>query len=223
MNENVLILTFQRSYENFVKIRTARQASPECSCPPGTLTFTQCILHIVCCCVRFEACLWLIVVRMNGSFLSSLCHWTTVCLDSVDSVLWRMQTADWPLHLTERKVFNSGLYIEVLRACLTCVCSLVHLEKKQKMLKFTFPTSRWKHLFLQCRSAAFWSFWDGVKVGLVSASVAQGCWREWCTHSAAASHFAIAFTVLHHCQKSLGENSQCCCWIIYIFIYFYIL
>ncbi|GLD53670.1 collagen alpha-1(XXV) chain isoform X1 [Lates japonicus] len=27
-------LLSQRSYENFVKIRTARQASPECNCPP---------------------------------------------------------------------------------------------------------------------------------------------------------------------------------------------
>lgn len=25
----------QRSFENFVKIRTARQTSPECNCPPG--------------------------------------------------------------------------------------------------------------------------------------------------------------------------------------------
>ncbi|KAE8279029.1 Collagen alpha-1(XXV) chain CLAC-P Collagen-like Alzheimer amyloid plaque component [Larimichthys crocea] len=29
-------LLSQRSYENFVKIRTARQASPECNCPPGS-------------------------------------------------------------------------------------------------------------------------------------------------------------------------------------------
>ncbi|KAI4808720.1 hypothetical protein KUCAC02_000768 [Chaenocephalus aceratus] len=29
----------QRSYEQFVKIRTARQASPECSCPPGTYSY----------------------------------------------------------------------------------------------------------------------------------------------------------------------------------------
>lgn len=88
-------------------------------------------------------------------------------------LLWRMQTADWPLHLTERKVFNSGLYIEVLRGCLTCdaACSLVHLGGKKKLLKFTFSTSRWKHLFLQCRSA-FWSYWDGVKAGLV-----HQCWR----------------------------------------------
>ncbi|TKS92786.1 Collagen alpha-1(XXV) chain CLAC-P [Collichthys lucidus] len=35
MNENAILFTFQRSYENFVKIRTARQASPECNCPPG--------------------------------------------------------------------------------------------------------------------------------------------------------------------------------------------
>lgn len=35
MNENSILFTFQRSYENLVKIRTARQASPECSCPPG--------------------------------------------------------------------------------------------------------------------------------------------------------------------------------------------
>ncbi len=88
-----------------------------------------------------------------------------------------MQTADRPSHLTERKVFNSGLYIEVLRGCLTCdvACSLVHLEeekKKKSLLKCTFPTSRWKHLFLQ-RGSAFGSFWDGVKVGLVSASVRE--------------------------------------------------
>ncbi|KAF3697998.1 Collagen alpha-1(XXV) chain CLAC-P Collagen-like Alzheimer amyloid plaque component [Channa argus] len=28
-------LLSQHSYENYVKIRTARQASPECNCPPG--------------------------------------------------------------------------------------------------------------------------------------------------------------------------------------------
>ncbi|XP_038550488.1 collagen alpha-1(XXV) chain-like [Micropterus salmoides] len=28
-------LLSQRSYEHFVKIRTAREASPECNCPPG--------------------------------------------------------------------------------------------------------------------------------------------------------------------------------------------
>lgn len=44
-------------------------------------------------------------------------------------------------------------------------------EEKKKLLKFTFSTSRWKHLFLQCRSA-FWSYWDGVKAGLV-----HQCWR----------------------------------------------
>lgn len=36
---HALLLTFQRSFENFVKIRTARQTSPECSCPPGKTTF----------------------------------------------------------------------------------------------------------------------------------------------------------------------------------------
>ncbi|TDG99796.1 hypothetical protein EPR50_G00197940 [Perca flavescens] len=32
-------LLSQRSYEHFVKIRTARQAGPECSCPPGKLNY----------------------------------------------------------------------------------------------------------------------------------------------------------------------------------------
>lgn len=41
MNEKCLFSppTFQRSFENFVKIRTARQTSPECNCPPGKTTF----------------------------------------------------------------------------------------------------------------------------------------------------------------------------------------
>lgn len=70
-----------------------------------------------------------------------------------------MRTAERSMHLTERKAFNSRLYIEVLRDCPTCdvACSLVHMEEKWERLKFTFLTSRWKHLFLQC-SAAFWSF-----------------------------------------------------------------
>lgn len=43
-----------------------------------------------------------------------------------------MQTAERSLRLTERKAFNSRLYIEVLRDCLTVISprSLVHLEKK---------------------------------------------------------------------------------------------
>lgn len=35
IEERVDELLSQRSYENFVKIRTARQTSPECNCPPG--------------------------------------------------------------------------------------------------------------------------------------------------------------------------------------------
>lgn len=39
MNETSFILFFftQRTYENYVKIRTARQTSPECNCPPGIM------------------------------------------------------------------------------------------------------------------------------------------------------------------------------------------
>ncbi|XP_072232265.1 collagen alpha-1(XXV) chain-like [Leuresthes tenuis] len=35
VQERVDELLSQRSYESFVKIRTARQTSPECNCPPG--------------------------------------------------------------------------------------------------------------------------------------------------------------------------------------------
>lgn len=56
-----------------------------------------------------------------------------------------MRTAERSMHLTERKAFNSRLYIEVLRDCPTCddACSLVHMEEKWERLKFTFLTSRW--------------------------------------------------------------------------------
>ncbi|KAK2899717.1 hypothetical protein Q8A73_012846 [Channa argus] len=40
-------LLSQHSYENYVKIRTARQASPECNCPPGKRQyFTQCTVAV---------------------------------------------------------------------------------------------------------------------------------------------------------------------------------
>lgn len=42
MNEKYLFITFQRSFENYVKIRTARQTSPECNCPPGKLCVCVC-------------------------------------------------------------------------------------------------------------------------------------------------------------------------------------
>ncbi|KAK5848465.1 hypothetical protein PBY51_006077 [Eleginops maclovinus] len=43
-------LLSQRSYEQFVKIRTARQASPECSCPPelGGISSTKDGSQTVC-------------------------------------------------------------------------------------------------------------------------------------------------------------------------------
>ncbi|CAK6967997.1 collagen alpha-1(XXV) chain, partial [Scomber scombrus] len=37
IQQRVNDLLSQRSYENLVKIRTARQASPECSCPPDEI------------------------------------------------------------------------------------------------------------------------------------------------------------------------------------------
>lgn len=35
-------ITFQRSLDNYAKIRTARQTSPECNCPPGKLCARPC-------------------------------------------------------------------------------------------------------------------------------------------------------------------------------------
>lgn len=61
-NESCVYLKFQRSYENYVKIRTARQASPECNCPPGKgIHSPECNLGSACLCAcgsgRFETCL----------------------------------------------------------------------------------------------------------------------------------------------------------------------
>lgn len=104
---------------------------------------------------------------------------------------WTMQTADPPLHSTVRKVFNSGLYIELLRGCLTCdaACSLVHLEGKKSLLKFMFPTSRWKHLFLQCGSALCKVWW--------------GRCCSWISHNLSSYS-----PVVHHWEKTLSAAPQ---------------
>lgn len=145
MNENYIVLNFQHSYDNFVKIRTARQASPECNCPPGKGNhFTQCTVGL---------CLWVcktlasktVWLRVNGRMNEKLSdqvfslfhcnrdarHFAWIVLIVWGGLVWMMQTADWILHLTERKVFNSRLYIEVLRGCLTCdVACLLEYKKK---------------------------------------------------------------------------------------------
>ncbi|XP_029695928.1 collagen alpha-1(XXV) chain-like [Takifugu rubripes] len=50
VEQKVEELLTQRAFENYVKIRTARQTSPECNCPPGKM----CVCARVYVCARGE-------------------------------------------------------------------------------------------------------------------------------------------------------------------------